>query len=179
MKNIDNQIYVFAKKGENIGTLQFPKCGIETTAYIGKNGLTSFKVEGDGKTPIGEFELGLILGQSTNVKNVNGLTYRQITEDMYWVDDPHSAYYNQLVSIAEVTKDWRSAEHLIEYPVEYMYLIEIKTNPDNIPGKGSAIFLHCMHHGPTAGCVAVDKEMMKRIIEHIDVHTRIHIVPIS
>lgn len=137
--------------------------------------MTKDKKEGDGKTPIGEFELGLILGTHSNVKNINGLEYIQITKDMYWVDDPKSKYYNQLVNIKNVKKDWNSAEHLIEYQVQYEYLIEIKTNPNCIPGKGSAIFLHCLNNGSTAGCVAVNKETMKKIIENIDKNTKIQI----
>lgn len=70
-------------------------------------------------------------------KNINGIKYTQITEDMYFIDDPKSKYYNELVSIKDIEKDWNSAEHLIDYKVQYEYLIEIKTNPENIKGKGS------------------------------------------
>ena len=171
---INDKIYVFVKENSK-GILKFPKANIETRAYIGKNGVTSRKQEGDGKTPLGEFELGVILGTHQNTKNVNGLRYMQITKDMYWVDAPKSKYYNQLVNITEVKKDWNSAEHLIDYPIQYEYLIEIKTNSNNIPGKGSAIFLHCTNNEPTAGCVAVDKLIMKRIIENIDGQTKIEI----
>lgn len=172
--HINNKIYVFLAEN-NKGILKFPKYNIETTAYIGRNGLTSEKQEGDGKTPIGEFELGITLGTHQNTSNNNGLKYKQITEEMYWVDDPKSRYYNQLVNRSEVKKDWNSAEHLIGYPIQYEYLIEIKTNPNNIPGKGSAIFLHCSNNNPTAGCIAIDKEIMKKIIENIDEQTRIEI----
>ena len=103
------------------------------------------------------------------------IKYKQITKEMYWVDDPESKYYNQLVNILTTPKDWSSAEHLIQYPIEYEYLIEIKTNPNNIPGKGSAIFLHCSNNKPTAGCIAVDKETIKKIIENIDRNTKIKI----
>lgn len=99
--------------------------------------MTKDKKEGDGKTPIGKFSLGIILGFPETVKNINGLTYTKITEDMYWVDDPKSKYYNRLVDIKDVEKDWNSAEHLIDYKVQYEYLIEIKTNPKNTKGKGS------------------------------------------
>ena len=58
---MENKIQVFINK-DNKGILKFPKYNIETIAYIGKNGLTIDKKEGDGKTPIGEFELGMILG---------------------------------------------------------------------------------------------------------------------
>ena len=55
---MENKIYVFVSEN-NIGTLKFPKYNIETNAYIGINGITSEKKEGDGKTPLGEFELGI------------------------------------------------------------------------------------------------------------------------
>lgn len=155
---IINNIYVYA----NQNILTFPKCSIKTHAYIGKNGVTNNKIEGDGKTPLGEFELGIILSMQKN-----------ITEDMYWIDDPKSKYYNQLVDVTKIEKDWNSAEHLIDYPVEYEYLIEVKTNPNNIPGKGSALFLHCENGKETAGCIAIDRNIMKMIIENIDKETKI------
>lgn len=172
---IDNKIYVLVKKG-NKGILKFPKHDIETIAYIGKNGVTTEKQEGDGKTPLGEFKLGIMLGTHIMQKDVNGLKYLKITKDMYWVDDSKSKYYNQLVNILEVEKDWNSAEHLIDYPIQYEYLIEIKTNPNNIPEKGSAIFLHCTNNKPTAGCIAINKDSMKKIIESINENTKIEIL---
>ena len=174
MVDIENKIYVFVKE-KNKGILKFTKYNIEKNAYIGKNGLTNEKQEGDGKTPTGEFELGIILGTNAKEKNTHGLKYNQITKDMYWIDDSKSKYYNQLVDISKAEKDWNSAEHLIDYPIQYEYLIEIKTNPNNIPEKGSAIFLHCTNNRPTAGCIAVDKETMKKLIENIDKHTKIEI----
>lgn len=172
MFKIDNNIYVIPKT-KNTGILKFSKCNIETKAYIGINGLTKEKTEGDGKTPIGEFELGIILGTQDIVKNNNGLQYNKINKNMYWVDDSKSKYYNKLVDISKVEKDWASAEHLIDYPVQYEYLVEIKTNPKNIPEDGSAIFLHCEANKPTAGCVAINKQCMKEVIENIDKNTKI------
>lgn len=172
--NIENKIYVCINKN-NQAILEFSQKDIKTNAYIGRNGVTIDKKEGDGKTPIGEFELGSILGIHKTNPNPNGLKYMQITKDMYWVDDPKSKYYNRLVNISEVKKDWNSAEHLIDYPIQYEYLIEIKANPKNIPGKGSAIFLHCSNNEPTAGCVAVSREIMKQLIENINRQTKIKI----
>ena len=178
MVDIENKIYVLVQK-DNRGILKFPKCDIETNAYIGKNGVTKEKQEGDGKTPIGEFKLGVMLGTHLKTKNENGLEYMQITKDMYWVDDSKSKYYNQLVNISEVKKDCNSEEHLIDYPIQYEYLIEIKSNPNNTPGKGSAIFLHCANNRATAGCIAVDKETMKELIENINQDTKIEICQIT
>lgn len=170
---MNNTIYVIPHK-KNKGILKFEKSNIETTAYIGRNGLTTKKREGDGKTPIGEFELGLVLGTHKKIKSK--LEYIQITKNMYWVDDIKSKYYNRLVDIENVEKDWNSAEHLIDYPIQYEYIIEIKTNPNNTPGNGSAIFLHCTNHAATAGCIAIESETMKTLIESIDENTKIIIM---
>lgn len=109
----------------------------ETDAFIGKNGITKNKVEGDGKTPEGIYKLGLIFGthNKNEIELKQNLKYIKINENLYWVDDIKSKYYNQLVDITKVNKDWNSAEHLIDYPKQYEYAIEIKTNSKNIPGK--------------------------------------------
>lgn len=135
---------------------------IETEAFIGKNGATKDKIERDGKTPIGKYELGLCFG-THNKSEVLIENYIKINDFLYWVDDVKSKYYNQLVDIREVEKDWKTAEHLIEYPEQYEYAIEIKTNKNNIPRKGSAIFLHCSVGKPTSGCVAIEREKMQQI----------------
>ncbi len=103
------------------------------------------------------------------------MKYQEINEDMYWVDDSKSKYYNQLVDISKVEKDWNSAEHLIDYPIQYEYLIEIRINPNNVKGMGSAIFLHCSNNKATEGCIAVSRETMEKILENIDKNTKIEI----
>lgn len=115
---------------------------IETQAFIGKNGTTANKVEGDGKTPEGIFALGVVFGTHSpkKVKLNKSIKYVQINENLYWVDDPKSAKYNQLVDITKTQKDWDSAEHLIDYPMQYEYAIEIKANPNNIPGMRKCNF---------------------------------------
>ncbi len=171
---IYNQITVLTHLNNNT-ILKFPKCGIETTAYIGKNGFTINKKEGDSCTPIGKFDLGLILGTHEKIKNKN-CNYTKINSNMYWVDDCNSKYYNELVDITKVKKDWNSAEHLIDYPIQYEYLIEIKSNPFNIPNKGSAIFLHCSYNTATQGCIAIDRKEMEKIVNNIDESTKIDII---
>ena len=117
MKNmIDNEITVLISSDKAI--LKFPKCALEVSAFIGKNGLISNKQEGDDCTPIGKFDLGLLLGTHDKIFNKN-YDYTKISSDMYWVDDSNSIYYNKLVDVTKVEKDWNSAEHLIDYPVQY------------------------------------------------------------
>ena len=114
----------------------------ETDAFIGKNGTTTNKIEGDGKTPIGIYKLGLIFGThyKKELKLNENIEYVKINPQLYWVDDINSKYYNKLVDITKVRKDWVTAEHLIEYPKQYEYAIEIKINHDNIPGKRQCYF---------------------------------------
>lgn len=177
MKNmIDNEITVLINSNNTI--LKFPKCNIEVSAFIGKNGPTLNKQEGDDCTPIGKFDLGLLLGTHDEISNKN-YSYKKINSNMYWVDDSNSIFYNKLVDITKVEKDWNSAEHLIDYPIQYEYLIEIKSNPLDIPNKGSAIFLHCSNNNATHGCVAINRNDMEKLINNIDENTKINIIEIK
>ena len=58
----------------------------------------------------------------------------------------------------------------------YEYLIEIKNNPKNIPGNGSAIFLHCSNKKATTGCIAIDRNIMKKVVEVINLGTMVEII---
>ena len=147
---------------------------VKLNAFIGVNGVTSSKIEGDGKTPLGKFYFGKILGMH-NKNEIDINNYIEINKNLYWVDDINSNYYNNLVDISKIKKDWNSAEHLIDNPKEYEYLIEIKTNPNNIPNKGSAIFLHCSNNKPTSGCISIDKKYLLEILKNINNKTIIEI----
>lgn len=170
----NNKIYVYINKDYS-AMLEFPEYNIKTKAYIGENGYTDETIEGDKKTLLGEFELGLAIGTHSEeeMKNKLKIEYTKITDSMYWVDDPTSQYYNQLMDTNKTEKTWKSAEHLIDFPVDYELGVEIKINPNNIPYKGSAVFLHCNTGEPTWGCVGVSSEDMRELIQYIDKDTKI------
>lgn len=137
----------------------------DISGYVGKNGITSDKKEGDKKTPKGLFPLLFAFGIEENPES--SMIYQTVTAESYWVDDPNSAYYNQWVEGVD-SKDWNSAEHLIEYPEQYAYAVVIGYNNDPIePGKGSAIFLHCGNR-PTAGCVSIPRDYMKQLLQWLN-----------
>lgn len=168
---MSNQIIKVTNISGSEATLNFFDNNVKiftTKAFIGKNGITDNKKEGDGKTPIGKYNLGVAFGTHDEVKFDN---YIKINENLYWVDDVSSKFYNQLVDITKVKKDWNSSEHLIQYQKQYEYAIEIKTNPQNFPGKGSAIFLHCSAGKHTAGCIAIDAKYMKFLLDIIENNT--------
>ena len=146
---------------------------LECIAYIGKNGITYNKKEGDKMTPAGTFRLGLAFGTCEKIDN-GSINYIKLNDNLYWVDDINSKNYNKLVDISKQEKDFKSAEHLIDYKV-YKYGIEIKSNPENIKGNGSAIFLHCSSQKATAGCVAIEEKYLKKILSIIDSDTLIKI----
>lgn len=134
---------------------------LETSGFVGINGVSADSCEGDYKTPAGLFSLGTAFG--TENISIN-YPYRIINENCYWVDDTKSDLYNQWVESETIS--WNSAEHLIEYPESYKYAVAVNYNTDPvIPGSGSAIFLHCSNGTPTAGCVSVPENDMKFILE--------------
>ena len=148
---------------------------LSTSGYVGRNGITYNKREGDGKTPAGIYGFGTAFGVAGNPGT--SLQYKQITSNDYWVDDSNSQYYNKWVNTEIVSKDWNSAEHLIDYGNAYRYGVAINYNSSCIPGKGSAIFLHCSTGGGTAGCVSVPQNVMISLLNNINGGTLIVIAP--
>ena len=170
-------IIIVTQKEKNKATLQYKNFIID--AFIGKKGTTTEKQEGDKKTPLGLFRLGHCFGTHNKNEINKKLNYFEITDTQYWVDDSSSIYYNQLVDITKTNRNWNSAEHLSDYPDQYEYAIEILSNPQNVPNKGSAIFLHCSLNHPTSGCIAIKRNDMKLLLDLIDENTEILIRKMS
>lgn len=132
--------------------------------YIGSNGITTDMHEFSYATPKGLYAVSeaFYINSAPNT----GLDTFQVTSDTYWVDDPDSAYYNKRIE-GTSNKDWDSAEHMIDYTVEYEYGFVINYNPEAKYNAGSAIFFH-VGYKSTAGCVATDKSNVLRYLEKLD-----------
>ena len=156
---------VFAERREDGWTAL-----VDTTGHIGGNGIAVDIDEWSGKTPEGVFGLGFAFG----IKDDPGtrMEYRKVTKDIYWVADPDSPYYNQWVDITETGKVWKDGsqtEHLIDYTKPYAYCIVIQYNmPPTGYARSSAIFLHCIGHYFTGGCVSIPEADMVTILKAID-----------
>lgn len=137
---------------------------LESGAYVGREGIGKTK-EGEAKTPIGVYHFTHAFG----IKEDPGceIPYLQVDDSYYWVDDSNSSYYNQFVSLKDVTCDWTSAEHISKVGKAYHYVLALDYNSECVPGLGSAIFLHCEVGKPTAGCVAVPEQTMLQIMQNI------------
>lgn len=142
--------------------------------FIGKNGLGKTR-EGDGMTPTGIFHFNRAFGIAEDPGCA--LPYVQADEDSYWSGDPRDGFhYNELVSLRDLPDlDLESgdSEHIIDYPYNYQYCLNISYNEECVPGLGSAIFLHCM--GParpfTGGCVAIQEAQMRYVMQHVNEDT--------
>jgi L,D-peptidoglycan transpeptidase YkuD (ErfK/YbiS/YcfS/YnhG family) len=151
------------KKGKNWVVKQNP---IE--AGIGKNGfaLPNQKVEGDGKSPTGIFKLGKLFSYEKQTNTL--LENQQSTKEDKWIDDVNSPDYNKHVIGAT---DAKSYENLLLNSDVYKYctVIEYNTNPV-AKGKGSAIFFHLALKPAsfTSGCVAIEEEYMKMMVNWLD-----------
>lgn len=128
------------------------------SAYIGRRGCGKSR-EGDSKTPLGEFGVRGAFGIKPNPGTQ--LPYLSIGESTYAVDEP-GQYYDRIVDSPEP----RGGEHMIAYPQEYAYGLDVDYNHDREYPLGSAIFVHCKGPRPyTGGCIAVDEDFMVRILK--------------
>ena len=137
-------------------------------AYVGKYGmiLDSKRKEGCKRTPIGVYRFNKAFGIASDPGCA--IPYTKVTKGLYWSGDQRKGMqYNKMVSINDYPKlDKKASEHLIDYTRSYQYCLSISFNEKCVPGKGSAIFLHCHgDHKYTAGCVSVSKSNMLKIMK--------------
>jgi L,D-peptidoglycan transpeptidase YkuD (ErfK/YbiS/YcfS/YnhG family) len=133
----------------------------EARAVCGRSGVRAGKREGDGASPAGTFPLlqGYYRADRIAAPPPTHLPIRALRPEDGWVDDPLDPNYNRLVSLpypASHEEMWR-ADGLYDLVV----LIGYNTDPP-APGLGSAIFLHVAgaDFAPTAGCIAVTREVL-------------------
>jgi L,D-peptidoglycan transpeptidase YkuD (ErfK/YbiS/YcfS/YnhG family) len=144
-------------------------------AAVGRAGVKADKREGDGATPAGTYPLVSILYRPDRIAAPQSrLPVKPLTPSDGWVDEPSDANYNRLVSLpypASAERMWREDDL-------YDALVVIGYNIDPvIPGAGSAIFLHIAtpDFAPTAGCVAVEREILLGLLPLLGPGSRISI----
>lgn len=142
---------------------------------IGKGGFSADKKEGDGATPLGIFALRECWYRADRVEKPHTkLPLRVIENNDGWCDDPQSPHYNSHVKLpfrGSHENLWRD-DHCYDLIVPLGY-----NDGPVVPGKGSAIFLHCMHDDgrATEGCVALAKTDLLQLLPHLSLQSRIEI----
>jgi L,D-peptidoglycan transpeptidase YkuD (ErfK/YbiS/YcfS/YnhG family) len=133
-------------------------------AAVGRAGVKLDKHEGDGATPSGSYPLVAVYYRADRIAPPGSkLPVFPLRPADGWVDDPRDANYNRLVSLPYPA----SAEPMWRRDGLYDLLVVIGYNIAPVsPGAGSAIFLHiaAADFAPTAGCIAVEKEVLLRLV---------------
>lgn len=136
---------------------------------MGRGGLIAAadKREGDGATPLGRWRLTRAWYRADRLpapSTVLPLTALSVQDG--WCDAPADPFYNRAVTLPY------PASHEEMWRADGLYDIVVATDHNTapvVPGMGSAIFLHCRNPNgaPTAGCIAVDRDALVRVLETV------------
>ena len=144
---------------------------LSTPGFVGKNGLCPDEAhkEGCNQTPIGVYKFNKAFGIADDPGS--RMPYTKVDDDVYWSGDmKEGMHYNEMVKLSDYPDlDMENSEHIVDYEYQYQYCLNISFNEDGTPGRGSAIFLHCL--GPakpyTGGCVAIPENIMKLVMQNV------------
>jgi L,D-peptidoglycan transpeptidase YkuD (ErfK/YbiS/YcfS/YnhG family) len=142
---------------------------------LGRGGIIANKREGDGGTPRGTFRLRRLWWRADRgTRPRTGLPISRITTDIAWCEDPASRLYNRPFRRGPNEAGdrlWRD-DRLYDLIIE----LDHNTRP-RIAGRGSAVFIHIARPGfaPTAGCVALEPDALRRLLARLGPDTRIDI----
>ncbi|NQV84497.1 MAG: L,D-transpeptidase family protein [Rhodospirillales bacterium] len=135
---------------------------------LGRSGIRSNKIEGDGATPAGTFPLRRVLYRADRLAAPEtGLTIQALETSDGWCDDQSDPAYNRLIKrpyAAAFEELWRT-DHVYDVIVELGY-----NDAPPVPGLGSAVFMHVARPGfePTEGCVALRVEDLLALLSDCD-----------
>ena len=135
---------------------------------LGRGGILANKRESDGATPRGTFRpVRLWWRADRHARPATLLPVRRIAADDGWCEDPADRRYNRPVKMTagQPGDRLRRDDHLYDFIIE----IDHNTRP-RMAGRGSAVFLHLAQ---PAGCVAMPKARLRRLLEKIGKDTRI------
>jgi len=140
---------------------------------LGKAGIGKKKIEGDNITPKGTFDIVKIYYRDDRVKKISSkFKLIKITKKLGWCDDPKNEKYNKLIHSS--TK--YSHEKLYRKDNIYDLILVLNYNMSPIiKNKGSAIFIHVANknYKKTAGCVALKKSHLIKLIKKIKKRTKV------
>ena len=140
---------------------------------LGKSGIGKKREEGDNITPKGVFNIIKIYYRKDRLKKLpSKFTLTEIKKNMGWCDDPKSRKYNQPIKLP--TK--YNHENLYRKDNTYDLILVLNYNmKPTIKNKGSAIFIHVAkkNYKKTAGCIALKKNHLKKLVKTIKKNTKV------
>ena len=138
--------------------------GGSARAACGKAGVVADKREGDHASPAGTFPLLRAFYRPDRLAAPKtALPLAALTPQDGWCDDPADPNYNRPVALpypASHEDLWRD-----DGLYDVIVVIGYNTAPV-VPGKGSAIFLHCASpdFAGTEGCIAITRETLVEVL---------------
>ena len=140
---------------------------------LGRGGIKANKREGDGGTPRGNFRLRQLWWRADKHPRPNtSLPVQRISPNDGWCEDPADRRYNRPIKVPADA----DADRLARKDNLYDFIIEIDHNTrPRVAGRGSAVFIHAARLGfaPTAGCVALEINTLRKILARLGPRTRI------
>ncbi len=116
------------------------------------------------RTPVGTFPLGMAFGREPNPGTT--MAYTRVDNSDWWDEDVDSPTYNTLVRSPTMPSE--DAENLGRSGEIYDYAVLVEHNPQRIPGRSAGIFVHVTDGEPTWGCVAIDRDQMRTLLQWLD-----------
>jgi L,D-peptidoglycan transpeptidase YkuD (ErfK/YbiS/YcfS/YnhG family) len=144
---------------------------------LGYGGIAVKQGEGDGITPVGNFDLLNVMVRNDRLAlPETALGVSTINKNDGWCDDPASPDYNRPITLPY------SAGHEQLYRDDALYDVIVVVDYNRIKpvaGKGSAIFIHVAEpvYSPTEGCVALVLNDLLELLKACDSDTRLVISP--
>ena len=142
---------------------------------LGKNGIGKKIKEGDNITPRGTFKITKIYYRPDKIKKLITFFKKiKIKKNMGWCDDPKSKFYNKQIKLPYKFSHERL--YRIDNIYDIIAVLNYNINPI-IKNKGSAIFLHIAknNYKLTAGCVAIKKNNLIKLLKIIKKNTKLKI----
>jgi L,D-peptidoglycan transpeptidase YkuD (ErfK/YbiS/YcfS/YnhG family) len=146
---------------------------------LGRGGRKVLKREGDGATPVGNWKLRQLYYRPDRLNRPRQMLSAQaLSRAAGWCDGVGDRNYNRAVSLpypASHEEMWRS---------DALYDVVVTLDHNERPrvqGFGSAVFFHLAGSGftPTAGCVALRREDMLRLLPLCGRRTRLTVWPVK
>mgnify|MGYP000959001124 CR=1 FL=1 len=155
------------KKGVlRAGNMVFP-------CALGKGGVSAFKREGDGATPLTTLTIRRVWWRRDHgMRPRTLLPVRMIKPQDGWCDSPKDRNYNRPVRLPY------GASHENMWRQDHLYDLVLELSWNDYPrkrGGGSAIFMHIArpHFLPTEGCIALRPQHLRQLLLKLSSATRI------
>jgi len=136
---------------------------------MGRNGLVagSSRHQGSSMTPTGSWAMPTWgFGWAGAAPSGSRLGWKQIRSNSYWSAEHRSSYNTWVTSSSGI-----AGERLKSAGPSYEFAIDSGYNalPNaRVYGRGTAIFIHVMHPGYTAGCISIPRAKMIELLKRLD-----------